>query len=194
MIGTVGSMLFTVRRLALNEVLVVSPRRLPDARGHFIVIFEQNTFRELGLPDFVQDNQAYSHRRGTIRGLHFQKAPHAQAKLVRAVRGSIFDVAVDVRRDSPTFGRWVGATLTADSGDQLFVPKGFAHGYCTLEDATEVAYRCDDFYAPQAEAGVHFADPALAIPWPVPADAAVVADKDRALPLFREAAAFEAAA
>jgi dTDP-4-dehydrorhamnose 3,5-epimerase len=186
--------MFTVTRLAIDDVLLIAPRRMADTRGHFTVVFEQNAFREIGLPAFVQDNQAYSHRRGTIRGLHFQRAPHAQAKLVRAIRGSIFDVAVDLRRGSPTFGRWIGATLTAEAGDQLFVPKGFAHGYCTLEDATEVGYRCDEYYAPQAEAGINFADPALAIPWPVATADATVGDRDRALPLFSEGAIAEAAA
>ena len=187
-------MSFTVRRLALSDVLVVAPRHFVDARGRFTMVFEQRAFREIGLPSFVQDNEAYSHKRGTLRGLHFQKEPHAQAKLVRVLRGAIFDVAVDLRAGSPTFGHWVGETLNAASGNQMFVPKGFAHGYCTLEDATAVAYRCDDLYTPEAEAGVHFADPALAIPWPVTAGDAIVADKDRALPLLRDAYVFETAA
>ncbi|MEJ0012018.1 MAG: dTDP-4-dehydrorhamnose 3,5-epimerase [Bauldia sp.] len=187
-------MQFTVMPLTIPDVVVISTRPIADARGHFVVVYELNAFREFGLPVFVQDNQALSHRRGTIRGLHYQTEPHAQAKLIRVLRGAIFDVAVDLRRSSPTFGKWVSATLTAESGDQLFVPKGFAHGYCTLEDATEVAYRCDDFYAPRAEAGVHFADPALAIPWPVSLEAAILADKDRALPKFADAATFGVAA
>ena len=135
--------------------------------------------------DFVQDNQAFSARRGTVRGLHFQTAPHPQAKLVRVLRGAIFDVAVDIRPGSPTFGRWAGAELTAEGGEQLFVPRGFAHGYCTLTDDTELFYKVDGLYAPQTEGGVLWNDPDLGIDWPITGEA-VLSDRDRTLPRLKD--------
>jgi dTDP-4-dehydrorhamnose 3,5-epimerase len=142
--------------------------------------------RAAGLSDpFVQDNQAYNARKGTVRGLHFQKAPHAQGKLVRVLKGAIYDVAVDVRPGSPSYGRWVAAELTAAGGEQLFVPRGFAHGYCTLEDETELFYKVDGQYAPELEGGVAWDDPDLAIDWPLEG-AAVLSDKDLKLPRLRD--------
>lgn len=182
-------MQFAVRSLAISEVLLLELQRFADERGVFIVTYEKAELRQLGLRDFVQDNEALSHRAGTVRGLHFQRPPHAQGKLVRVVSGAIFDVAVDLRAGSATFGKWVAATLTAAAGEQLYVPRGFAHGYCTLADATIVAYKCDDFYSPRDEGGIHFADPALGIEWPVAAADAILSAKDRALPSFAEATA-----
>jgi dTDP-4-dehydrorhamnose 3,5-epimerase len=142
--------------------------------------------RAAGLSDpFVQDNQAYNARKGTVRGLHFQTAPHAQGKLVRVLKGAIYDVAVDVRPGSATYGRWVAAELTAAGGEQLFVPRGFAHGYCTLEDETELFYKVDGQYAPELEGGVAWDDPDLAIAWPL-AGAPVLSDKDRKLPRLKD--------
>jgi dTDP-4-dehydrorhamnose 3,5-epimerase len=176
-------MQFSPTHLRLPDVVVVTPQRFADERGYFMETYRTDRFRALGITaDFVQDNEAGSARAGTIRGLHFQKPPHAQAKLVRVLQGAIFDVAVDIREGSPTFGEWVGARLTASGGEQLFLPRGFAHGYCTLDDDTVVAYKCDNRYAPDAEGGIHFADAALAIAWPVAPEAAIVSDKDRALP------------
>lgn len=173
----------SVIRLRLPDVLVVTPRRFVDERGYFMETYRADGFRALGVTaDFMQDNEAGSGRAGTIRGLHFQRPPHAQAKLLRVLSGAVFDVAVDVREGSPTFGEWAGARLTASGGEQIYVPRGFAHGYCTLADDTVVAYKCDNGYAPQAEGGIHFADPALAIDWPVDPDQAIVSGKDRALP------------
>ena len=169
--------------------MLIGQPRFEDVRGYFMVTYETSEFRRLGLPDFVQDNQVWSARSGTVRGLHFQKPPHAQAKLVRVLRGAIFDVAVDIRAGSPTFGQWVSATLSADS-EQICVPRGFAHGYCTLADDTEVAYRCDAPYVPEAEAGIRFSDPTLDIDWPVAAGAAILSDKDRALSLLKDVAPF----
>jgi dTDP-4-dehydrorhamnose 3,5-epimerase len=178
---------FTITRLAIPGVLLVTPQRFEDARGYFMETYREADFERLGIgARFVQDNQAMSRQAGTIRGLHFQRPPSAQAKLVRAIRGSIFDVAVDLRRNSPTFGRWAGASLTADSAEALFIPAEFAHGYCTLEPDTEVAYKCDNYYSAASEAGIRFSDPALAVDWPVAADAAIVSDKDRALPLLAD--------
>lgn len=174
-----------VKRTDIPDVVVITPRRFGDARGWFTETDNERSFAEvLGGAVFVQDNQAFSATRGTLRGLHFQRPPHAQAKLVRVLRGSIFDVAVDLRLGSPTYGQWVGETLTAGGGEQLFVPRGFAHGYCTLEPDTEVAYKVDGFYAPDCDAGLAWNDPTLAIAWPIAAGEAILSDKDTRLPAF----------
>lgn len=176
----------TFTPLALPEILLITPRRHGDARGWFGETWSRPVFARAGVDaDFVQDNQAFSARRGTIRGLHFQQAPHAQAKLVRVLKGAIWDVGVDIRPGSPTFGRWAAAILTAAGGEQLYVPRGFAHGYCTLEDDTELAYKVDGQYAPDREGGVAWDDPDLALPWPI-SDGVVLSDKDRTLPRLRD--------
>lgn len=173
----------TLTPLALPEVLLITPRRHGDARGWFSETWSRKSLATAGLDiDFVQDNQAFNARSGTVRGLHFQTAPHPQAKLVRVLAGAILDVAVDVRAGSPTQGRWVSARLTAEGGEQLFVPRGFAHGYCTLCDDVMLAYKVDGDYAPQTEGGVIWNDPDLAIDWPVAPDQAVLSDKDLVLP------------
>ena len=177
----------TLTPLALPEVLLITPRRHGDARGWFSETWSRKSLAAAGLDiDFVQDNQAFNARSGTVRGLHFQTAPHPQAKLVRVLAGAILDVAVDVRAGSPTRGRWVSARLTAEGGEQLFVPRGFAHGYCTLCDDVMLAYKVDGDYAPQTEGGVIWNDPGLAIDWPVPPDRAVLSDKDLVLPRLAE--------
>lgn len=174
-------------RTEIPDVLVLKPRYFQDYRGYFVETYNARAAREIGLKaDFVQDNQAFSIRRGTVRALHFQVPPRVQAKLVRVLRGSIYDVAVDLRAGSPTYGRWTAATLTAQGGEQLFVPHGFAHGYCTLEDDTEVAYKVDCYYAPECEQGIVWNDPTLAIGWPISAAEAVLSDKDQKLSGFRE--------
>jgi dTDP-4-dehydrorhamnose 3,5-epimerase len=168
-------------------VLLLKPRYFNDARGYFVETYNLRAARAAGLvADFVQDNQAFSAKRGTVRALHFQVPPHAQAKLVRVLRGAIYDVAVDLRAGSPSYGRWTATTLTARGGEQIFVPRGFAHGYCTLEADTEVAYKVDEYYAPDCEQGLVWNDPELAIDWPVAASAAVLSDKDRKLPRFAD--------
>jgi dTDP-4-dehydrorhamnose 3,5-epimerase len=177
-------MRFKTKPLAIGDILLIEASPFWDERGSFTVTYEQRAFRELGLPDFVQDNLVVSTRKGTVRGLHFQRPPHGQGKLIRVSRGAIYDVAVDVRPGSATFGEWVAVTLSAAEANQLFVPPGFAHGYATLADDTEVAYRCDAPYAPAAEAGIHFADPRLGIPWPVIADGAILSERDAKLPSF----------
>ena len=156
-------------------------------RGWFSETYSTRAFSDLlGGTVFVQDNQAFSAQRGTLRGLHFQRPPEPQAKLVRVLRGSIFDVAVDLRVGSPTYGHWVGETLTAEGGEQLFVPRGFAHGYCTLEPNTEVAYKVDGFYAPECDAGLAWNDPMIGIAWPIAPRRRILSDKDKRLPAFAD--------
>jgi dTDP-4-dehydrorhamnose 3,5-epimerase len=168
-----------------TDIWEVIPERFCDQRCAFSEVCNREVFRRHGARhDFVQDNQSLSLARGTVRGLHFQAPPHAQAKLVRVLRGAIFDVALDVRRGSPTYGRHVALTLSARDGNQVLIPAGFAHGFCTLEPDTEVLYKVDTFYSRQHEHGVLWCDRALGIEWPVaPADA-VVSEKDQALPLL----------
>lgn len=177
----------TITPLALPEVLLITPKRHGDARGWFAETWSQKALA--GTPadtTFVQDNQAFSARRGTLRGLHFQKGADAQGKLVRVLKGEVFDVAVDIRPGSPTYGRWVGATLTADGGEQIWVPRGFAHAYVTLTDDCEIFYKVDGLYAPQSEGGIIWNDPDLGIEWPV--SEPILSDKDQKLPRLRDMA------
>jgi dTDP-4-dehydrorhamnose 3,5-epimerase len=175
------------QELALPGVRLLRPRRFADARGYFVETYNEKTATAAGISTrFVQDNQSYSAPRGTIRGLHFQLPPAAQAKLVRVLQGSVYDVAVDLRVGSPGFGRWVSATLTAEGGEQLFVPRGFAHAFCTLEPDTMVAYKVDDFYAPSCDSGFIWNDATLAIEWPVSAQEVVLSDKDLKLGRFAD--------
>lgn len=179
----------TITPLALPEVLLITPKRHGDARGWFSETWNRAALAEAGVvADFVQDNQAFSAKRGTIRGFHFQAAPKAQAKLVRVLKGAIYDVAVDIRTGSPTYGRWVGAELTAEHGEQLLVPRGFAHAYCTLTEDAEIFYKVDAPYAPDLEGGVLWNDPAIGVDWPVPAAWATLADRDRNLPKLADLA------
>ena len=179
-----------VERLAIPEVILVTPDRFDDARGFFSETWNQARFAAAGIDGtFVQDNQSLSRDRGVVRGLHCQIAPHAQGKLVRCVRGSIWDVAVDARRGSPTLGRWVAAELSAENWQQLWIPPGFLHGFCTLEPDTEVIYKVTGLYAREAERGVIWNDPVLALPWPVGAEEAVLSDKDQTLPSWTETGA-----
>jgi dTDP-4-dehydrorhamnose 3,5-epimerase len=176
-----------VLETAIADVRLLRPRLFADERGWFAEVFSSRVFEQQGLPcRFLQDNQSYSSRAGTLRGLHFQLPPHAQAKLVRVIRGAVFDVVVDVRRDSGTFGQHVAVELSADNRLQLLVPRGFAHGFLTLVGDTEVVYKIDAVYAPAYERGIHFADPALALPWPDPPGIVVASAKDRALPTLKE--------
>lgn len=176
--------------MLLPGVGLLRPPRFVDARGYFTETYTRRKFEvATGVAtEFVQDNQSLSRERGTIRGLHFQLAPEPQAKLVRVLAGSIFDVAVDLRDGSSTFGRWCGTTLTAEGGEQLFVPVGFAHAFCTLEADTIVAYKVDGYYNKAAEGGVRWDDPDIGIEWPVPASEIKVSDKDAALPRLADLA------
>jgi dTDP-4-dehydrorhamnose 3,5-epimerase len=172
----------------IPDVKLVRLRKFQDDRGYFFETWSADRFREAGLPfDFVQDNQAGSVSAGTMRGLHYQTAPNAQGKLIGVIRGSIFDVAVDIRHGSPTFGRSIGVTLTAADPARLWVPPGFAHGYVTLEPDTEVVYKVTTGYAPKAEGGIRWDDPALGIDWPIVPAEMVVNDRDRSWPRLADA-------
>jgi dTDP-4-dehydrorhamnose 3,5-epimerase len=180
-----------VSATAIPDVRVVIPKRFGDHRGFFSETFNAKLFAEAGLPStFVQDNHSLSRPEGTVRGLHFQIPPFAQDKLVRVVRGSILDVAVDIRRNSPTFGKSVAVVLTAGEGNQLFIPIGFAHGFCTLEPDTEVLYKVTNFYSAAHDRGLLWNDPELAIDWPVTAETAVLSDKDKIHPGLRDLPAY----
>lgn len=183
-----------VERLAIPAVILLTPQRFADARGFFSETWNERRFIEAGIPGpFVQDNHALSTDRGVVRGLHIQIAPHAQGKLIRAVRGAIWDVAVDVRPGSPTYGKHVAAELSAENWRQLWIPAGFLHGYCTLEPDTEVIYKVTAPWDRQAERGVVWNDPALALPWPIDAAEALLSDKDRGLPRLAECSDWVAA-
>ena len=174
--------------LAIDGLKLIKPHRISDSRGYFAEIWNRPVFVDAGIDvDFVQDNASFSRKKGTVRGLHFQKPPMVQAKLVRVLRGSILDVAVDLRRASPTFGRHVAATLTAAEGDQLYIPAGFAHGFCTLEADTEVAYKISGLYSPEHDSGIAWNDPNLAIDWPLDGLDPTLSDRDRTLPRLAEA-------
>jgi dTDP-4-dehydrorhamnose 3,5-epimerase len=177
----------TAQSLAIPGPLLIGVRRFADARGEFCETYSARDFADVGVTEtFVQDNASLSRLPGTVRGLHFQAPPRAQAKLVRVTRGAIVDVAVDIRRSSPNFGRHVAVTLQAGDGRMLYVPAGFAHGFCTLERDTEVAYKASDLYAPALDGGVLWNDPDLDIAWPVATHEAVLSDKDRALPALHD--------
>ena len=174
-------MIFT--QSALAGAYIIEPEPLKDDRGFFSRTFCVNEYTELGLnPHIVQCNISYNHIKGTVRGMHYQLAPHREVKVVRCTRGSIYDVIVDLRSDSATYKQWVGVELTADNGKQLYVPTGFAHGYQTLEDSSEVSYQVSEFYSPQSEQGVRWNDPAFAITWPLKVHS--ISDKDMNHPEF----------
>ena len=155
-----------------------------DHRGFFAETYSRRKYFELGIDvEFVQDNHSLSREVGTLRGLHFQAPPHAQAKLVRCGRGALFDVAVDIRRGSPTYGHWQGYELTAENGEQLYIPVGFAHGFVTLMPDSEIVYKCSDYYAPETEGAILWNDPDIGIDWPTEVDP-ILSDKDAIAPLF----------
>jgi len=179
-------MSFAVRHTELPGVIEIQSEVHGDPRGFFTEVFNTERWLPAGFPEtrFLQDNVSCS-ARGTLRGLHYQKDPHGQGKLVRCLQGGVFDVAVDIRRGSPTFGRWIGRTLTGSNGLALWVPAGFAHGFLVLEDQTLVLYKCDACYAPQAERSILWNDPAIGIEWPGPATS--LSDKDKAAPTLANA-------
>ena len=175
-----------VRATEIPNVKIIEPKIFRDARGYFQETYNAERYRAAGiLADFVQDNESCSSR-GVLRGLHWQAGKHAQAKLVRVIRGAVWDVAVDIRRGSPTFGRHVSCELTAENGRQFFIPRGFAHGFVVLEDNTLFSYKCDNFYCPAAERGLKFDDPALKIDYPNPGRPFLLSEKDLVHPLLKD--------
>lgn len=177
-----------IERLAIPDVIVFTPRKHGDERGYFCETFRRDLLVEQGVDvDFVQDNHAHSLHRGVLRGLHFQAPPHAQGKLVRCARGAILDVAVDIRRGSPTFGYHVAEELSEANGRQIWVPPGFAHGYVTLEANCDVVYKTTAYYNPASEGGLAWNDPALGIDWRVESSALIIAGKDQHYPSLAEA-------
>ena len=175
-----------IEKTALDGVMILTPRRFGDARGFFCESWNKARMAEAGMDyDFVQDNHSVSMAVGTLRGLHYQRPPHAQAKLVRCGRGRLWDVAVDIRAGSPTYGQWVGVELSFDNGKQLMIPAGFLHGFVTLEPETEIVYKCTDYYAPDCDGAVAWDDPSLGIDWPL-TGAPVLSDKDAKAPRLAE--------
>lgn len=180
-----------IRPLGLDGVYELRPRKIDDARGFFSETYNARVMREHGIDiDFVQDNHSRSAHRGTVRGLHYQLPPRAQAKLLRVVRGAIWDVAVDIRSSSPTFRKWVAIEVSAKMWNQILIPEGFAHGFVTLTDDTEVVYKVSDHHSPEHERAIRFDDPGIGIPWPVPASDIQLSEKDRTAPLLEEAEVF----
>jgi len=171
------------RSEVLKEVIIVEPDVFGDQRGYFLETFQKKRYEEAGINvSFVQDNLSFS-RKGVLRGLHYQ-LPHQQAKLVHVIKGEIFDVAVDIRKGSPTFGKWVSIVLSERNKRQVFIPAGFAHGFCVLSDTAYVLYKCSDYYSPQSEGGVVWSDPMLNIPWPIPSP--IVSPKDASYPPLKD--------
>jgi dTDP-4-dehydrorhamnose 3,5-epimerase len=174
-----------IEALKLQGTYAIQLHPARDERGYFLRAYDETTFLEHGLTTaWVQENHAFSNKSGIVRGLHFQRPPHAETKLVRVARGAVFDVFVDLRANSPTYGRWDSIDLTAENMKCVYIPKGFAHGYCTLSDDSLVLYKVDSCYAPDAEGGIRWNDSGLAIPWPV--ESPVLSAKDSQWPSFRE--------
>jgi len=174
-----------IEKTTLNDLLLIKPKVFIDHRGFFYESYSQRDMKDAGIDiTWVQDNHSLSREKGVLRGLHFQNPPHTQTKLVRVIHGSVYDVVVDLRKDSPTFGKWEGFEISADNFLMLLVPKGFAHGFCTLEPDTEVLYKNDAFYEPSSESGVRWNDPTLNIAWPV--ENPVISAKDSKLSNFAD--------
>jgi dTDP-4-dehydrorhamnose 3,5-epimerase len=176
---------FTFQPLDIPDVILIQPKHFPDARGWFMETYSASAFKANGIDvTFVQDNCSFSQHR-VLRGMHFQKPPHAQGKLFRVAQGEVYDVAVDIRPGSPTYGRWVGEVLSAENRRALYIPPGFAHGFCVLGESAAVVYKTTAEYAPDAEGGIRWNDPQIGIQWPI--DHPIVSDKDARLPLLSQA-------
>jgi dTDP-4-dehydrorhamnose 3,5-epimerase len=172
--------------MKINICILIKPNRHGDHRGFFAETYSRKKYLEYGIDiEFVQDNHSISKEVGTLRGLHFQSPPHAQAKLVRCGRGALFDVTVDIRRGSPTYGKWESFELTAENGYQLYVPIGFAHGFMTLEQESEIVYKCSDYYAPETEKSISWKDPDIKICWPK-LDKPILSEKDAGAPILED--------
>ncbi len=181
-----------VLETSLSDVKIIVPRVLRDERGYFLETYSRAVYKQMaGIEvEFVQDNHSRSEPIGVVRGLHFQAPPYAQGKLIRVVRGAVQDVVVDIRVGSPTFGQHASVILTAENQAQIWVPKGFAHGVCTLEPGTEVSYKVTEYYNPAAERGLAWDDPMLGVAWRVAADAAILSDRDRKHPALQDLPAY----
>lgn len=180
-----------VRQLELDGLLEIIPRKFGDDRGFFSETYNAKSFAEAGIDlQFVQDNHSFSAAKGVVRGLHYQLPTRAQDKLVRVIRGAILDVAVDIRKSSPTFGKWVALEVSAEKWNQILVPKGFAHGFMTLVENTEVIYKVTDYYSPEHDRSIRFDDPAIGIKWPLPSSDVQLSAKDQKAPLFADAEVF----
>ena len=176
----------TIKETGINGLLVLEPKVFKDSRGYFFESYRKEWLKDLGWEfDFVQDNQSRSSH-GVIRGLHYQEEPHAQTKLVRVIEGSVYDVAVDLRKDSSTFGQWFGLELSEENHLQLLIPKGFAHGFSVLSAQATLYYKCDDYYHPESDAGIRYDDPELGIDWKIDPGQAVISEKDLNLPAFKQ--------
>lgn len=169
----------------LKDCYILEPDRFGDNRGWFSESYNKKVFEDLGLSyDFVQDNESFSTKKGVLRGLHFQNEPYTQAKIVRCTRGAVYDVAVDIRHDSPTYGMWVGVELSEENGRQLLIPRGFLHGFQTLTDNVKFAYKCDNYYNKESDGGVMYNDPDIGVVWPI--EDPILSEKDKHHPKLRE--------
>ena len=171
-----------VSKTPIDGLLIVEPKKFADPRGVFYEVYSKSRYEQYGIPSFVQDNHSVS-KNGVLRGLHYQTNP-GQGKLVRVTRGEVFDVAVDIRKQSPTYGKWWGLSLSETNNLQLYIPIGFAHGFCVLSESAEVLYKCSDYYSPENERGILWSDPDLAIDWPVKEP--ILSEKDAVYPRFKE--------
>ncbi len=169
----------------LKDCYILEPDRFGDNRGWFSESYNKKVFEDLGLNyDFVQDNESFSAKKGVLRGLHFQNEPYTQAKIVRCTRGAVYDVAVDIRHDSPTYGMWIGVELSEENGRQLLIPRGFLHGFQTLTDNVKFAYKCDNYYNKESDGGVMYDDPDIGVVWPI--EDPILSEKDKHHPKLRE--------
>lgn len=177
-----------ILKTPIEGLLILEPTVFEDARGYFLESFHQKRYREAGIfADFVQDNESRSSR-GVIRGLHYQIDPYSQGKLVRVIEGAVYDIALDLRQQSPTFGQWFGIELSGQNKKQFYVPRGFAHGFSVLSETAIFSYKCDQYYQPEHERGILYNDPEIGIDWKIPENEAVVSEKDKRNVLFRDAA------
>ena len=177
--------MITVEETKLPGVYIITPKAFGDNRGWFMESYSKKDLEEAGITaDFVQDNRSFSSKKGIIRGLHFQRSPKTQAKLLSCIRGEIMDVAVDLRKDSPTYKQWVSVVLSAENRKQIYIPKGFAHGFVTLSDDVEIMYKCDEFYAPETDGGIRWNDPDVGVEWGITDP--VLSDKDKNHPFLSE--------
>jgi dTDP-4-dehydrorhamnose 3,5-epimerase len=176
-----------IKKIHIPGLLVIEPDVFGDSRGYFMETFSESKYKEIGINcNFVQHNESASNK-GVIRGLHYQLEPHAQAKLVRVIQGQVFDVALDLRLGSPTFGKWFGVVLSGENKKQFFIPKGFAHGFSVLQNNTIFEYKCDEIYTPESERGIIYDDPKLNIEWMVKPENAIISEKDKHNPSFKDA-------